>query len=147
MPQEIERKFLLKRYPNELPVQKTHLVFQGYLSIDPDYEVRISNRLNLTTKSGYGIACEENIYNLSRDIYDALAPLTKNKQIWKTRNWFKLGSGRVAEVDTYQDKNIGIQTVEVEFDSVEEANLFQPPDWFGEDVTNNPKYKNANLAK
>ena len=35
--------------------------------------------------------------------------------------------------------------VEVEFKSLEDANKFIIPAWFGEEVTNNDKYKNKNL--
>ena len=36
--------------------------------------------------------------------------------------------------------------VEVEFSSIEEANSFVPPDWFGEDVTNSILYHNSYLS-
>ena len=36
---------------------------------------------------------------------------------------------------------------EVEFDSEEDANAFQPPEWFAEDVTMNRKYHNSNLSQ
>ena len=35
----------------------------------------------------------------------------------------------------------------VEFDSVEEAEQFTAPDWFGEDVTNSGKYHNSYLSR
>ena len=36
--------------------------------------------------------------------------------------------------------------VEVEFNSLEEAEAFIPPAWFGEEVTGNKQYSNAQLA-
>ena len=36
---------------------------------------------------------------------------------------------------------------EVEFSSIEMANAFIPPEWFGEDVTMNPKYHNSNMSR
>ena len=36
---------------------------------------------------------------------------------------------------------------EVEFPTVEAANAFVPPEWFGEDVTEDPAYSNSNLSK
>ena len=41
----------------------------------------------------------------------------------------------------------GLVIVEVEFDSIEEANAFTSPDWFGEDVTNSGKYHNSYLSQ
>ena len=35
---------------------------------------------------------------------------------------------------------------EVEFASIEEANAFLPPDWFGHDVTMDRRYHNVNMA-
>ena len=37
--------------------------------------------------------------------------------------------------------------VEVEFESVEQANSFVPPEWFGDDVTNDKRYHNSYLSK
>ena len=37
--------------------------------------------------------------------------------------------------------------VEVEFDSVDAANEFTAPDWFGEDVTESGKYHNSYLSR
>ncbi|CBK73647.1 hypothetical protein CIY_07540 [Butyrivibrio fibrisolvens 16/4] len=34
---------------------------------------------------------------------------------------------------------------EVEFPTIEEANSFVPPEWFGEDVTNDKNYHNSNM--
>jgi len=49
------------------------------------------------------------------------------------------------EIDFYKDYDF--VTCEVEFDSEEEANNFEAPDWCIKDVTYDPYYKNVNLAK
>ncbi|MBI3308179.1 MAG: adenylate cyclase, partial [Candidatus Melainabacteria bacterium] len=36
--------------------------------------------------------------------------------------------------------------IEVEFDSVEQARKFNPPDWFGKEVTADKRYRSKNLA-
>ena len=38
-----------------------------------------------------------------------------------------------------------LKFAEVEFTSVEEAENFAAPDWFGEDVTFDARYQNSNL--
>jgi CYTH domain-containing protein len=37
--------------------------------------------------------------------------------------------------------------VEVEFASVDEANAFIAPDWFGEDVTEDGRYHNSYMSR
>ena len=41
----------------------------------------------------------------------------------------------------------GRQLVEVEFESIDAATAFDPPDWFGTEVTENPRYTNSSLAR
>ena len=48
------------------------------------------------------------------------------------------------DLDLFDDRDLRL--VEVEFQSVEEAEAFVPPAWFGEDVTGNPAYSNNVLA-
>lgn len=149
MAQEIERKFLLKRFPYELYPYKPRVnVKQGYLSVDPNYEVRITSRLYLTSKVGAGLSRTEINTKITQENFDILWPLTDGKRVEKIRHFYPLNNGTLlAEIDEYVGANQGLITVEVEFPNEEEANLFSPPDWFGEEVTFEKKYKNAQLAK
>lgn len=36
---------------------------------------------------------------------------------------------------------------EIEFPSIAIAKAYQPPDWFADDVTNDPRYHNSNISK
>lgn len=146
MAKEIERKWLVKNIPDEKPFKESKNLFQGYLKTGIDYEVRISNRFHLTAKSGSGLVREENIFDISPEIYNVLLPLTVGKQVHKSRLYFKIHDDLVAEVDVYEGPNEGIKTVEVEFPDEESAKSFQPPEWFGEEVSDNIKYKNSLLA-
>ena len=56
-------------------------------------------------------------------------------------------SGTLAELDVFHDDYEGLLLVEVEFDSIEQANAFVAPEWFGEDVTSSGKYQNSVLSK
>ena len=48
----------------------------------------------------------------------------------------------------YWDDNLsGLIVAEIEFDSVEKAEGFQPPKWFGKDITSDKRYKNAHLSQ
>lgn len=147
MSKEIERKFLVSYLPVDEPVEERNYVFQGYLKVGKDHEVRISNRLHLTVKTGHGLVREETIINITPEVYEALLPLTVGRQIQKARYWYDIGGGLKAELDIYKGKNEGIRTVEVEFPDEEAARSFVPPDWFGEDVSDRLEYKNSLLAK
>ena len=56
---------------------------------------------------------------------------------------FPLNEHLTAELDIFEKDLAPLTLVEVEFDSVEEADKFTAPDWFGEDVTNSGKYQTA----
>ena len=65
--------------------------------------------------------------------------------IIKTRYYIDLGK-YLAELDIYEGIFKGLVVVEVEFETLEEANAFTPPDWFGQDISNNIEYRNKILA-
>ena len=69
----------------------------------------------------------------------------EKSKVEKKRYIVDLPNGLKAEVDIYKDWDF--VTVEVEFDTPGEAELFEAPWWFGTDVTYDPEYKNINLAK
>ena len=54
--------------------------------------------------------------------------------------------GLVAELDVFHGRHNGLMLVEVEFPNTKAANSFVPPDWFGEDVSEDPCYRNSFLA-
>ena len=68
------------------------------------------------------------------------------KLITKTRYKIPLENGRKAELDIFHGYLEGLQFVEVEFDSTEQAVNFQPPEWFGEDVSTDHRFANNYLC-
>jgi CYTH domain-containing protein len=58
-----------------------------------------------------------------------------------------MNDGLVVELDVFSGKNNGLVIAEVEFETQEQAELFQKPDWFGKEVTNDLAYRNSNLSK
>jgi len=59
-----------------------------------------------------------------------------------------LDSGYTAELDIFHNPELkDFRLAEVEFFSEKEAENFNPPDWFGKDVSNNPDYLNSSLAE
>lgn len=52
----------------------------------------------------------------------------------------------VAELDQFHGSLEGLCLVEVEFPDLQTAHTFQPPSWFGAEVTKNPCFSNAWLS-
>ena len=102
-------------------------------------------RCFLTLKSGNGLIRKETEIPLSAKQFISLWPSTSGKRVIKTRYSVPVGAF-LAEVDVYSGANKGLKCVEVEFRSAAEYKCFVPPAWFGKNVTNDPKFKNKNLA-
>jgi len=151
---EIERKFLLSGVPPTMRFARRQPIRQGYLALDGDTEVRI--RISpkgavLTIKSGSGgVRVEEEITLQARQA-EALWELTEGRRVQKTRRHVRLaGAGSdaelVAEVDEYAGSLDGLVVVEVEFRDEDAAAGFEPPAWFGRELTGDRRYANRSLA-
>ena len=145
---EIERKFLVKDLPEHLEQYEQKRIAQGYLCTNPVVRIRRSNEEYYLTYKGKGLlAREEYDLPLTAESFEHMLPKIDGILIDKVRYLIPLEDGHTAELDIFQGKLTPIRLVEVEFDSVEEAEQFVAPDWFGEDVTYSPKYYNSNLSK
>ncbi len=147
---EIERKFLVDQVPGELASHPSDEIEQGYLAITGDgLEVRIrryGRRSYLTIKSGAGQVRVEEEIEIDERRFGSLWPLTDGRRIQKRRYLIPAEDGRRIELDLYEGPLAGLVTAELEFDSAAAAQAFVPPDWFGRDVTDDPRYKNRQLA-
>lgn len=145
---EIERKYLVRRLPDDLSKYEAKKIAQGYLCTDPVVRIRRSNDNYYMTYKGDGLMVREE-YNLplTREAYEHLLPKIDGLLIAKTRYLIPLTDRLTAELDVFEDVLSALTLVEVEFDSVEEANAFVPPEWFGEDVTESGKYHNSYLSQ
>ena len=146
---EIERKFLVRKMPDDLTSYPSKEISQGYLvSLDDGTQVRLrkaDEHHTLTFKRGTGNVREEREVELTAEQFDALWPATDGRRLVKTRSEIPLGK-RIVEIDVYHDRHEGLIVAEVEFDDAESARNFQPPDWLGDDVTGDPRYSNQLLA-
>jgi CYTH domain-containing protein len=123
-------------------------VQQGYLAIGPSSEVRvrkIGERGFLTVKRGSGRSRLEEEVEITKEQLDRLWPATEGQRIRKRRHQVPLDR-LTAEVDVYEGELEGLITVEVEFDSVPESERFDPPEWFGDEVTDDDRYSNQALS-
>jgi CYTH domain-containing protein len=145
---EIERKFLVRCCPQDLCRYPSAYLSQGYLVSGPGGEVRIRSadgRCTLTAKSGTGMTRQEHEISISREQFEAMWPGTEGRRLEKRRYTIPAGSYSYA-LDLYLGSLAGLMTVEVEFDTVDDAMAFERPAWFGPEVTKDDSYKNAALA-
>ena len=144
---EIERKYLVKTLPDHLDQYESKKIAQGYLCTEPVVRIRRSNDTYYLTYKGEGLMVREE-YNLplTKEAYAHLLPKIDGLLIAKKRYLIPLNEKLTAELDVFEQELSGLLLVEVEFDTVEEANNFVPPAWFGEDVTNSGKYHNSYMS-
>lgn len=148
-PKEIERKFLVKSLPENLEQYSSKEITQGYIAVSEDgTEIRLRKKGDKhfqTVKSGGGKVRTEVEIEITKEQFDSLWGTTEGKRIEKIR-YVIPHEGAKIELDVYHGKLEGLTTVEVEFDSVEASDGFDPPEWFGREVTEDRKYKNQSLA-
>ena len=146
---EIERKFLIKEgsFPfRDYPHKEYE---QGYLSVKPVVRVRREGEEYVLTYKGGGMMVREE-YNLplTRESYEHLIKKADGNIIRKKRYLIPIeGSQLTIELDMFDTPFAPLILAEVEFESIEQAQAFVPPEWFGEDVTENREYSNSNLSK
>lgn len=145
---EIERKFLIKKLPDNLTSYKARKIEQAYLCTDPVVRVRRDNDdYYLTYKSKGMIVREEYNLPLTKESYGHLLAKADGNIITKTRYEIPEKDNLTIEFDVFEGKFDGLLLAEVEFASEEEALAYIPPEWFGEDVSNSTKYHNSTLSR
>jgi CYTH domain-containing protein len=147
---EVERKFLIERDPT-VAAERVEHIDQGYVAIDRDgTEVRVrrrGDRFTLTIKSGdVGLSRAEEELELDGERFDRLWRLSEGRRLEKDRHVIGLPDGLTAELDVYTGRLQGLRVVEVEFASEEDSRRFQPPAWFGPEITADERYRNRVLA-
>lgn len=145
---EIERKFLIKKLPDNLTSYKARKIEQAYLCTEPVVRVRRDNDdYYLTYKSKGMIVREEYNLPLTKEAYGHLLAKADGNIITKTRYEIPEKDNLTIELDVFEGKFDGLLLAEVEFASEEEAIGYIPPEWFGEDVSNSTKYHNSTLSR
>ena len=145
---EIERKFLVKEIPDNLDTYEKIDMTQGYLNTSPVVRVRKENDDYVLTYKGSGLLSHSE-YNLplNKEAFEHLLKKCDGIIISKSRYKIPIENGLIAELDIFKGDLDSLKLVEVEFGSVEEANNFIPPEWFGEDVTTDGRYHNSYISK
>lgn len=147
---EIERKYLIHHVPFDLADYDFHMIEQAYLCTEPVVRIRREDDNYYMTYKAKGLMIREE-YNLplTEESYAHLLPKSDGNIISKKRYQipYRDTSGNYTiELDIFSDVFEGLMLAEVEFETIEAAQAFIPPEWFGEDVTFSSKYHNSTLS-
>lgn len=149
MGREIERKFRVRgdgwrsRSGGGQPMR------QGYLVAQEDRSVRVrvageNARLTIKGRTRGATRAEFEFPIPLSDAREILEGLCLEPLIEKIRHRIEVGS-HTWEVDEFSGANEGLVVAEIELDSEEES--FERPPWLGDEVTDDPRYYNANLVR
>ena len=156
---EIERKFLLKNDDWKRLVSKSFVIKQGYLQsgLNPEQKssvrIRISNQqANINVKSAnptmvrqeyeYPIPLEDAEQMLGTLCDAVIIEKTRYHVMYPSKNTSNEAS-HLWEIDVFKNENKGLQIAEIELSRADE--LFQIPDWIGDEVTDDKRYYNNAL--
>lgn len=147
MGREIERKFLVKE-DDGWRSESGKVYRQGYLSTVKERTVRvrtIDDEGYLTVKGiTRGATRREYEYEIPvDDATEMLDDLCERPLIEKKRRKIEY-DGLTWEVDEFFGENEGLILAEVELE--DEDQDFNKPEWIGVEVTDDPRYFNANLV-
>ncbi len=144
---EIERKFLVDGDLWREQAAGSSSLRQGYLSTGAGTTVRVrtdGTTAWLTIKGkAEGIQRAEFEYAIPATDAGEIMALCGSRVVEKSR--YRIPQGpHVWEVDEFGGRNAGLVTAEIELSAPDEK--FEHPDWLGPDVSDDPRYLNANLA-
>ena len=127
---EIERKWMVKGWPNNLELLYTEKMRQGYISTSPTVRIRDEDsKYILCFKSKGKLSRKEIEMEIPKDKFDELEDLIGLPLIDKVRKTYLLSDGHHLEVNLV-DKGTSTEFyyAEVEFSNEEEALAFNPND-------------------
>ncbi len=148
MAHEIERKFLVTGDAWRARGSAERFR-QGYLATagPATVRVRVAGRRGWLTVKGPTSGATRSEFEYEIPLADAealLETLCERPQIEKLRG--RVPAGRHTwEVDEFLGENAGLVVAEIELGAEDEP--FERPEWLGEEVTADPRYRNSSLAR
>lgn len=138
---EIERKFLLEQFPQDLPELVHMETDQGYLALFPvTLRIRRSERKDngavryvLCIKSKGTLARHEVETDLTREQFEELESLLIKPMVHKDYHAYRLPDGHTLECSVVDHG--AFSYAEVEFETEEEARAWQPLPCLGKELT------------
>ena len=143
---EIERKFLVQG--NDWRVAPAVFYSQGYLSRDKarTVRVRIAGDEAFLTIKGQSVGASRAEFEYPIPVTDARALLAMCEQPLIEKYRRKIAyEGFIWEVDEFLGENLGLVVAEIELPA--EDTVFAHPAWLGQEVTDDVRYFNSNLAR
>lgn len=155
MKKEIERKYELKDLPANIKIEKVEKIEQAFIYKDINTLIRIrkvetkvngkeplleyiytlKTRGDIQYNDNYTVGKKYEIENnITQQDYEKLLQNKISNQINKTRVVVPIKDNLKVEIDIYNDYLEGFLTAEVEFENEEQANKFEKPEWFGEEL-------------
>ena len=151
---EIERKFLMDRFPEGMVPVDTFEMRQGYLCNSPT--IRIRSRLHHDGKSDYRLcfkgkgtlARQETEIEISAETFSELSRLLPIPPVIKEHRVYAIDGNYMLECNRVEPgSDTEFYYAEVEFDTVEAAREFVPPAFLGREVTETPGYSMGSYWK
>jgi len=147
---EIERKYKAKNttFLNETKI--SYKINQGYLNSMSERTVRVRTK---NDKGFITVKGKSNITGTTRFEWEMEIPLDDALELLKLCEDFIIEKTRYVvvfedktyEVDVFEGQNEGLIIVEVELEN--ENDIFDLPEWVGEEVTGDVKYYNSFISK
>ncbi len=149
MPTEIERKYLLRNEDWRLKTDQGSQYVQGYIIGSEKASVRVRTQgsqafINIKSAT-LGIKRQEFEYAIPLDEAEELLSTLCEKPLVKKTRYIVIENKDKWEVDVFEDENEGLVVAEIELQS-EDQNITLPS-WCGQEVSDDPRYYNVNLAK
>ncbi len=164
MKQEIERKYTIKQFPEELKIDKILEIEQVYLYRDNftnlrvrkiikpkegtrQYIYTVKTKGDIEYTNNYQIGRKYEVENeITEEEYNELKKKKLSNIINKTRLIIPIEQELKVEIDVYYGYLEGLLTAEIEFPNLEMANTFKKPNWLGEEL-GYKEFSNRRLAE
>lgn len=147
---EIERKFLVLSEAFKTEAFASTRIIQGYLNSNKERAVRVRLKGNQGFLTIKGASSENGLsrFEWEKEITEAeakqLFELCEPGVIDKIRYEVKVKQ-HIFEVDEFFGENAGLIVAEVELKN--ENDIFEKPNWLGNEVSGQTKYYNSQLSK
>jgi adenylate cyclase len=148
MPTEIERKYLVTGDAWRQAVTSQTPMRQGYFETGPasTVRVRIEGARAVLTIKGPTVGISRTEYEYEIPIEDARQMLDifcEGRQVQKVRFYVSFAQ-MTWEVDVFEGENEGLVLAEVELERADQE--VEVPEWIGQEVSHDSRYRNACLA-
>lgn len=144
---EIERRFLVKRLPDNLAQYKSSRLVSGFIIIADDEYYRARNSgetYSMAYKKGMGQVRTEIEMPITKNMFEAFWNITNPEYRSDKTRYYIPYYGHTIELSVYHGALNGFANAEIETARKDEK--LKLPDWFGPEITDNKLLTN-NLGK